>query len=132
MPEPQPPQPIERPDISTLTTPQNCIADFSLIPIGSHDASFSKQIAQIEDMLVKSGLKHQMTPTGTVLEGSWDQVSEIIGYAHTWLHRQNIPRIQTDIRITTRTDKVQMMKNSLHSVEKMLLGEPPTPAASVS
>lgn len=35
-------------------------------------------------------------------EGPWDQVSQIIGFAHTLIHQQGIVRIQTDIRITTR------------------------------
>jgi uncharacterized protein YqgV (UPF0045/DUF77 family) len=35
-------------------------------------------------------------------EGTWDQVSQVIGYAHTLIHQEGIPRIQTDIRITTR------------------------------
>lgn len=37
-----------------------------------------------------------------VKEGSWDQVSQVIGYAHTLIHQEGIARIQTDIRITTR------------------------------
>lgn len=36
------------------------------------------------------------------LEGPWDQVSRVIGYAHTLIHQEGIPRIQTDIRMTTR------------------------------
>ncbi|GAB1194942.1 hypothetical protein APSETT444_004194 [Aspergillus pseudonomiae] len=103
-----------------LTTPQTCIADFSLVPIGSQSASFSKQIAEIQDLLQKSGLKYQMTATGTAVEGPWDQVARVIGYAHTLIHQEGIPRIQTDIRITTRTDKEQPMEGSLLSVEKIL------------
>lgn len=35
-------------------------------------------------------------------EGQWDQVVAVIGWAHTLVHQGGIPRIQTDIRITTR------------------------------
>ncbi|KAE8367828.1 hypothetical protein BDV27DRAFT_123230 [Aspergillus caelatus] len=107
-------------ETADLITPPTCIADFSLIPIGSQNASFSKQIAEIQELLQKSGLKYQMTATGTAVEGPWDQVARVIGYAHTLIHQEGIPRIQTDIRITTRTDKDQPMEGSLLSVEKIL------------
>jgi hypothetical protein len=35
-------------------------------------------------------------------EGSWDQVVQLIGMAHTLTHQQGIARVQTDIRIETR------------------------------
>ena len=43
-----------------------------------------------------------LTNTNYPTEGTWDQVSQIIGFAHTLIHQQGIARIQTDIRITTR------------------------------
>ncbi|GAQ42312.1 hypothetical protein AtubIFM55763_007532 [Aspergillus tubingensis] len=106
--------------MATLKTPENCTADFSLIPIGSQSASFSKQVADIQRLMQNSGLKFQMHATGTIVEGSWDQVSQIIGYAHTLIHQEGIARIQTDIRITTRTDKVQPMEANIASVQRAL------------
>jgi hypothetical protein len=35
-------------------------------------------------------------------EGPWDQVTHVIGWAHSLIHQQGIARIQTDIRISTR------------------------------
>lgn len=37
-----------------------------------------------------------------ITEGSWDQVVQLIGFAHTLTHQQGIARVQTDIRIETR------------------------------
>ncbi|PYH91956.1 cell wall biogenesis protein [Aspergillus ellipticus CBS 707.79] len=103
-----------------LNTPQNCTADFSLIPIGSQNVSFSKQVADIQRLMQSSGLKYQMHATGTIIEGSWEEVSRIIGYAHSLIHQEGIPRIQTDIRIITRTDKVQPMEANVLSVQRAL------------
>lgn len=36
------------------------------------------------------------------IEGPWDRVHQVIGQAHTILHRQGIVRIQTDIRVGSR------------------------------
>ena len=35
-------------------------------------------------------------------EGSWDEVMQIIGRAHSMLHKQGVVRIQTDIRVGSR------------------------------
>ncbi|EYE90933.1 thiamine-binding protein, partial [Aspergillus ruber CBS 135680] len=86
-----------------LATPANCIAEFSLIPIGSllkHlNVFFAQQIADIQRLMQQSGLKYQVHATGTTIERPWDQVSQIIGFAHTLIHHQGIVWIQTDIQI---------------------------------
>ena len=44
----------------------------------------------------------------------------IIGQAHTLLHQQGIVRIQTNIRVGSRTDKAQTMRDTVAAVEKLL------------
>jgi uncharacterized protein YqgV (UPF0045/DUF77 family) len=36
------------------------------------------------------------------IEGTWEQVVQMIGLAHTLTHQHGIARVQTDIRIETR------------------------------
>ncbi|KAJ9293358.1 hypothetical protein DTO271G3_7854 [Paecilomyces variotii] len=103
-----------------LATPARCTADFSLVPIGHQTTSFSQQIADVQRLVQQTGLKFMMHSTGTTVEGPWDQVMQVIGWAHTLIHQQGIARIQTDIRITTRTDKVQPMEGNVASVERIL------------
>ncbi|KAJ5595037.1 uncharacterized protein N7459_001245 [Penicillium hispanicum] len=103
-----------------LATPTRCTADFSLIPIGTRNASFSQLIADVQRMLQQSGLKYQMNATGTTIEGPWDQVVQLIGFAHALVHQQGIARVQTDIRVQTRMDKIQPMEENIASVERIL------------
>ncbi|EEQ90627.1 hypothetical protein RJZ56_003319 [Blastomyces dermatitidis] len=105
---------------STITTPSHCTADFCLIPIGTSSASVSQQVADVQRLVEKSGVKYVMHSAGTTLEGSWDAVFAVIGQAHTMLHKQGIVRIQTDIRVGSRTDKVQSMEDKVGVVEKLL------------
>lgn len=44
----------------------------------------------------------------------------VIGQCHALLHRNGIVRIQSDIRIGTRTDKKQGFKDKVEAVEKLL------------
>ena len=106
--------------IADLETPPKCTADFCLIPLGTPTASVSQQIADVQRLLKQSDLKYSMHSAGTTVEGSWKDVMAVIGQAHTLLHTQGIVRIQTDIRIGSRTDKTQTMEDKVSAVNKIL------------
>ncbi|KAL1971637.1 hypothetical protein VTN31DRAFT_2258 [Thermomyces dupontii] len=110
----------DRSSVEDLPTPDHCTADFCLIPMGTGSASVSTQIAEVQRLVEKSGLKYVMHSAGTTLEGPWDKVHRVIGQAHTLLHRQGIARIQTDIRSGSRIDKVQSFEDKVKSVNKLL------------
>ncbi|KAJ5216334.1 uncharacterized protein N7498_002741 [Penicillium cinerascens] len=111
-------------DYTGLPTPEKCTADFCLIPIGTASASVSAQIADVQRLIEQSGVKYTMHSAGTTLEGPWDRVHQVIGQAHTLLHQQGIVRIQTDIRVGSRTDKVQTAEDKVNKV-RQLLGKDP-------
>jgi hypothetical protein len=47
----------------------------------------------------------------------------VIGQAHSLIHRNGAPRVQTDIRIGTRTDKTQTMRQKVEKVQQLLRDE---------
>lgn len=57
------------------------------------------------------------------IEGSWDEVTRIIGQAHQLLHEQGVVRIQSDIRIGSRTDKIQSAEDKVKAVERLLAND---------
>jgi hypothetical protein len=59
-------------DLTSLATPPSCIADFCLIPLGTPTASVSKEVAEVQRLLKKSGLDYSMHSAGTT-----------VGMAHT-------------------------------------------------
>ncbi|CAN9215543.1 unnamed protein product [Alternaria sp. RS040] len=59
-------------------------------------------------------------PTPFSAEGSWDDVMRVIGQCHAMLHQNGIVRIQSDIRVGSRTDKKQGFKDKVEAVEKLL------------
>ncbi|PVF98954.1 hypothetical protein CPB86DRAFT_732084 [Serendipita vermifera] len=79
-------------------------ADFCLIPVGV-EVSVGPYIAKCHQVLEKSGLKFKMHGYGTNLEGPWMEVCKAIQDCHKAVHAQGAPRIATDIRIGTRTDR---------------------------
>ncbi|KAI9711003.1 MAG: hypothetical protein M1820_002441 [Bogoriella megaspora] len=104
-------------------TPSHCTADFCLIPLGTPTASVSKEVADVQRLLKKSGLNYSMHSAGTTLEGSWDEVTKVIGQAHAMLHAQGIVRIQSDIRIGSRTDKQQSFDSKVTAVNDLLAAD---------
>ncbi|KAJ3826225.1 hypothetical protein F5880DRAFT_128144 [Lentinula raphanica] len=73
--------------------------------MGTGEPSVAGYIAECQRILEKSGLKYKMHGYGTNLEGSWFEVSKAIHDCHLAVHAQGAPRIATDIRIGTRTDR---------------------------
>jgi len=54
-------------DVNNLKTPPACIADFCLIPLGTPTASVSKEVAEVQRVLKKSGLEYSMHSAGTTV-----------------------------------------------------------------
>ncbi|KAH0350865.1 hypothetical protein KCU81_g2328, partial [Aureobasidium melanogenum] len=103
-----------------LATPPACIADFCLIPLGTPTASVSQEVSQVQRLLKKSGLVYHMHSAGTTVEGSWDDVMRVIGQAHSMLHENGVVRIQSDIRVGSRTDKKQTSEDKVAAVKAIL------------
>lgn len=110
-------------DYTGLTTPDQCLADFCIVPIGTPSASVSREVAAVQRLLKASGLDYSMHSAGTTAEGSWDDVMEAIGKAHNLLHDNGLARVHTDIRVGSRTDKVQHIHDKVAKVESLLAAD---------
>ena len=95
----------------------NAIAEFTIIPIGV-GLSLSKYVAVCEQILEETGLSYELHANGTNLEGEWDEVMAAIKTCHERLHEMGVPRIATQIKIGTRTDRTQKMSDKIASVRK--------------
>ena len=97
----------------------NAIAEFTIIPIGV-GISLSKYVAVCEQILEESSLSYELHANGTNLEGEWDDVMMAIKTCHERLHEMGVPRIATQIKISTRTDREQKMAEKIASVRAKL------------
>lgn len=97
-----------------------CLADVCMVPIGTSSASVSDFVALIEAKIRASPLKSTLHSAGTTIEGPWDEVMGLIGEVHEYAHENGIVRIQTDIRVGTRTDKHQTAKDKVDKVEQKI------------
>jgi len=95
------------------------IADLCIVPLGV-GVSLGRYIAECERVLTKAGLKTHLHAYGTNIEGEWDDVVAAIRECHEALHAMGAPRVSSNIRLGTRTDRDQTMDDKIRSVEEKL------------
>lgn len=95
------------------------IVDVSIIPLGV-GLSLSPYVAECEKIFKEAGLTTMLHANGTNIEGEWDDVFDAIKKCHKRLHEMGVPRISSNMRIGTRTDKAQTMMDKIKSVEEKL------------
>lgn len=93
------------------------IVDFTVVPVGA-GTSLSGYIAACEKILAESGLAYDLHANGTNVEGEWEDVFTAIRRCHETLHAMGVPRIHTDIKLGTRTDRAQTMADKIASVRE--------------
>lgn len=95
------------------------IVDLMVIPLGV-GVSLSSYVAACERILKDAGLKTQLHANGTNIEGEWDDVFAAVKRCHEVLHEMGAPRVSTNIRLGTRSDRTQSMEDKIRSVEAKL------------
>ncbi len=95
------------------------IADISIIPLGV-GLSLSSYVAECEKVFTEAGLAPKLHANGTNVEGDWDVVMAALKSCHERLHGMGVPRIATNVRLGTRTDREASMDAKLRSVEEKL------------
>ena len=93
--------------------------DLCVVPMGV-GVSVSKYVAACHEVLKKRGLKSQLHAYGTDIEGEWDAVFAAVKECHEVVHDMGAPRINTTIKVGTRTDRDQTMQDKIDSVEAKL------------
>jgi uncharacterized protein (TIGR00106 family) len=90
--------------------------DLSIIPVDGNIHT-SNEIAQALVVIEVSGLRYQLTPSGTCIEGEWDQVMPVIKGCHDQV-RQSSSHLITIIRIEDDEGEEDKLSQNVASVEQ--------------
>ena len=93
--------------------------DLCVVPLGV-GISVSKYIAECEKILNEAGLETNLHAYGTNVAGDWDDVFSAVRRCHERVHDLGAPRITTTIKVGTRTDRLQTIKEKIVSVQQQL------------
>ncbi|HPU23493.1 MAG TPA: MTH1187 family thiamine-binding protein [Candidatus Kapabacteria bacterium] len=94
------------------------LAEFSMFPTDKGE-SVSAYVSQIIDFIDKSGITYKLTPMGTILEGSWEEVMNVISNCFKILEPQ-ANRIYSTIKIDYRKGEESRMHSKINKIEKLL------------
>ena len=99
------------------------IAEVSIVPLGTGSVSVSEYVAGAIEELQKSKLSYQLTPMGTIIEGSLEDVLAVIHKMHETPFRRGARRVYTTIKLDDRRDRPVQMNDKVQSVQKKLIGK---------
>lgn len=94
------------------------IVDLCVVPLGV-GVSVSRHVAECQRVIEASGLTHEMHAYGTNIEGHWDDVMAVVKACHESVHAMGAPRITTTLKMGTRTDREQSMRDKVNSVQAL-------------
>jgi uncharacterized protein (TIGR00106 family) len=96
------------------------IAEITVVPSGV-GPSVSDYVARAQKVIRRhGGVKSQLTPMGTILEGELDDVLAVIREVHESTFDERVKRVLTLVKIDDRRDKVLSMQGKLDSVTSKL------------
>ncbi len=96
----------------------NMIAEFTIVPLDRGE-SLSKYVSKVLDLVDESGLEYVLTPMGTIVEGDWDDVMELIRSCHMEMRKRS-RRVSTSIKVDDREGAEGRITGKIESVEKQL------------
>ncbi len=94
------------------------LAEFSIIPLDKGE-SLSEYVSKVIDIVDESELDYKLTPMGTVVEGDWDDVMDLISKCHKEMGKYS-KRVETKIIIDDRKGANNRLTGKVQSVEKKL------------
>ena len=94
------------------------IAEFSITPIGA-GVSVGKYVTKAVQIVHDSGMKYQINPMGTVVEGLWDDVMAVIRNCNDTLLKE-CERLSISIKIDSRRGPSAPMEDKVRSVTERL------------
>jgi uncharacterized protein (TIGR00106 family) len=94
------------------------MVEFSVVPLGK-GVSVSPVIAEVMKIIVESGVSYRANPMGTVLEGEWDTVMDVVKKCHCAV-MQDTDRAITTIKIDDRKGSFARMDRKIESLENKL------------
>jgi uncharacterized protein (TIGR00106 family) len=96
------------------------MAEVSIVPLGIGKTGVSEYVAGAIQELKRSGLKFNLTPMGTIIEGELNEVLAVIQQMHETPFQKGVKRVYTVIKLDDRRDKESTMESKVKAVEKKI------------
>jgi uncharacterized protein (TIGR00106 family) len=88
--------------------------ELSIYPLG--DLHLSNALAGVLKIIHESKIPYKITPTGTCMEGEWDEVMNVIKVCHNKIREQS-PHLITSIIIEDERGETNKLTQNIKSLE---------------
>jgi uncharacterized protein (TIGR00106 family) len=96
-------------------------AELTVIGLGRGDPSAGEYIAEIQRRLgAQDKVRYELHAMGTDLEGSTEDILEVVAELHRVPFEMGLPRVYTVLKLDERRDKEQSLADKVRSVEARL------------
>jgi uncharacterized protein (TIGR00106 family) len=96
-------------------------AELTVIGLGRTDPSAGEYIAEIQRRLAaQNRVRYELQAMGTNLEGSTEDILEIVAELHRVPFDMGLPRVYSVLKLDERRDKAQSLADKVRSVEDRL------------
>ncbi len=92
------------------------MAEVTVVPMGTGSPSLSAYVAEVLKLVKESGVKYQLTPMGTILEGELDEIFSLVRRMHEVPFSDEVKRVVTTLKIDDRRDKPLTMEGKVRAV----------------
>lgn len=96
------------------------MAQITIVPLGTGSASLSEYVAAVVARLEALGVRHTLTPMGTVIEGAPGEILDIVKQIHEIPFALGAVRVSTSLTMDDRRDKPATPESKLASVRARL------------
>lgn len=94
------------------------LVELSIVPVGA-TGHWSDHLAEALRVVDESGLPYLLTPTGTCIEGEWDEVMAVVRQCHERV-RQTSPHVVTTLNIEDEAGGCDLLSRNVASVEERI------------
>ncbi len=96
------------------------VVEISVTPLGV-GTSVSQYVAGCLQIVRESGIRYQLTPMGTILEGDIGEILALVARMHESPFAAGAPRVSTLIKIDDRRDRTDhTMAGKVEAVQRRL------------
>lgn len=92
------------------------LLEISVVPVGTQSTSFSSFVTEACREAQRNGIKFEVTPTSTVMEGDLPSLLEVARQMHYSAFSEGTQRVITNISIDERRDKDLGMESTVQAV----------------
>jgi uncharacterized protein (TIGR00106 family) len=92
------------------------LVELTINPLGK-GAHLSRDLAEIIKIVDESGIRYKLTPSGTCLEGNWDEVMPLVRRCHEKA-RSLSTHVVTNITIEDEEGEANKLEENIRSTER--------------